>query len=246
MTLHRNVRSFGANNQGQGWEKQVFLTQPIWQVQGKINRNSEKLRWDPLDCTDLYSYTFLLSVEPLNTWVLFLPVVPRHGLQSLGKVATARRMPPPAHLPSLKSENKGNDPNVIIVPKDGTGWANKQEQPDQKRFVERNEFIWLICLLHISNQRPNRFGTCSSKNRLFSRQLNIELFYVITTYFVIFCSSIASIPQLQELQPQLALQKSVSNLQKPSLAVNQEVCVYKLEPMFNPKPLHLFNLPQLN
>lgn len=62
-----------------------------------------------------------------------LPVVPRHGLQSLGKVVTARRMPPPAHLPSLKSENKGNDPNVIIVPKDGTGWANKQEQPDQKR-----------------------------------------------------------------------------------------------------------------
>uniref|UniRef100_A0A3B4UFR1 Proline rich coiled-coil 2B n=1 Tax=Seriola dumerili TaxID=41447 RepID=A0A3B4UFR1_SERDU len=94
-------------------------------------------------------------------------VVPRHGLQSLGKVATARRMPPPAHLPSLKSENKGNDPNVIIVPKDGTGWANKQEQTDQK-------------------------------------------------------SSIASIPQLPELQPQLALQKSVSNLQKPSPVANQE------------------------
>ncbi|KAM9841363.1 protein PRRC2B isoform 2-T2 [Aulostomus maculatus] len=94
-------------------------------------------------------------------------VVPRHGLQSLGKVAAARRMPPPAHLPSLKSENKGNDPNVIIVPKDGTGWANKQEQPDQK-------------------------------------------------------SSIASIPQLPELQLQLALQKSVSNLQKPSPVANQE------------------------
>ncbi|XP_034997240.2 protein PRRC2B isoform X2 [Hippoglossus stenolepis] len=93
--------------------------------------------------------------------------VPRHGLQSLGKVATARRMPPPAHLPSLKSENKGNDPNVIIVPKDGTGWANKQEQPDQK-------------------------------------------------------TSIASTTQLPELQPQLALQKSVSNLQKPSPAANQE------------------------
>lgn len=64
---------------------------------------------------------------------LYALPVPRHGLQSLGKVAAARRMPPPAHLPSLKSENKGNDPNVIIVPKDGTGWANKQEQPDQKR-----------------------------------------------------------------------------------------------------------------
>ncbi|KAM9820592.1 protein PRRC2B [Neosynchiropus ocellatus] len=93
--------------------------------------------------------------------------VPRHGLQSLGKVATARRMPPPAHLPSLKSENKGNDPNVIIVPKDGTGWANKPEQPDQK-------------------------------------------------------SSVASTPQLQESQPQLALQKSVSNLQKPSPVASQE------------------------
>lgn len=70
----------------------------------------------------------------LFIWLyLLLSVVPRHGLQSLGKVAAARRMPPPAHLPSLKSENKGNDPNVIIVPKDGTGWANKQEQPDQKR-----------------------------------------------------------------------------------------------------------------
>uniref|UniRef100_A0A3P8P6A2 BAT2 N-terminal domain-containing protein n=1 Tax=Astatotilapia calliptera TaxID=8154 RepID=A0A3P8P6A2_ASTCA len=94
-------------------------------------------------------------------------VVPRHGLQSLGKVATARRMPPPAHLPSLKSENKGNDPNVIIVPKDGTGWANKQEQPDQK-------------------------------------------------------NSVASTPQLPELQPPLPLQKSVSNLQKSSPVANQE------------------------
>ncbi|XP_078811607.1 protein PRRC2B isoform X6 [Oryzias latipes] len=93
--------------------------------------------------------------------------VTRHGLQSLGKVAAARRMPPPAHLPSLKSENKGNDPNVIIVPKDGSGWANKQEQPDQK-------------------------------------------------------SSIASASQQQELQPQQASQKSVSNLQKPLPVANQE------------------------
>lgn len=67
-------------------------------------------------------------------FILFV-VPPRHGLQSLGKVASARRMPPPANLPSLKAENKGNDPNVSLVPKDGTGWASKQEQADPKRSV---------------------------------------------------------------------------------------------------------------
>lgn len=136
MTLHRNVRSFGANNQVQGWEKQVFLNQPIWQVQGEINRNSEKYRyyWCFLCNFNYSALTVLVHFQAFIPMTLcVLSAVTRHGLQSLGKVAAARRMPPPAHLPSLKSENKGNDPNVIIVPKDGSGWANKQEQPDQKR-----------------------------------------------------------------------------------------------------------------
>ncbi|XP_039591808.1 protein PRRC2C isoform X4 [Polypterus senegalus] len=60
-------------------------------------------------------------------------VAARHGLQSLGKVAVSRRMPPPANLPSLKAENKGNDPNVNIVPKDGSGWASRQDQPGEER-----------------------------------------------------------------------------------------------------------------
>uniref|UniRef100_A0AAZ3QLZ3 BAT2 N-terminal domain-containing protein n=1 Tax=Oncorhynchus tshawytscha TaxID=74940 RepID=A0AAZ3QLZ3_ONCTS len=91
---------------------------------GQITKSKDgKSKYSSLSLFDKYKGK---SIETHKT------AVPRHGLQSLGKVAAARRMPPPAHLPSLKSENKGNDPNVIIVPKDGTGWANKQEQPDQK------------------------------------------------------------------------------------------------------------------
>ncbi|XP_029565192.1 protein PRRC2B isoform X2 [Salmo trutta] len=126
---------------------------------GQITKSKDgKSKYSSLSLFDKYKGK---SIETQKT------AVPRHGLQSLGKVAAARRMPPPAHLPSLKSENKGNDPNVIIVPKDGTGWANTQEQIDQK-------------------------------------------------------SSIASTAQLLELQPQLALQKSVSNLQKPTPVASQE------------------------
>ncbi|XP_023809774.1 protein PRRC2C isoform X3 [Oryzias latipes] len=60
-------------------------------------------------------------------------VAARHGLQSLGKVAASRRMPPPANLPSLKAENKGNDPNVNIVPKDGSGWASRAEGGEERQ-----------------------------------------------------------------------------------------------------------------
>ncbi|XP_015222707.2 protein PRRC2B isoform X3 [Lepisosteus oculatus] len=128
---------------------------------GQITKAKDgKSKYSSLSLFDKYKGK---SIETQKTTA----VVPRHGLQSLGKVAVARRMPPPAHLPSLKSENKGNDPNVIIVPKDGTGWANKQEQPDQK-------------------------------------------------------SSTASTIQQQESQQQPALQKSVSNLQKPTPAASQE------------------------
>ncbi|XP_016327846.1 protein PRRC2A-like isoform X1 [Sinocyclocheilus anshuiensis] len=83
-----------------------------------------KTKYASLNLFDTYKGKSIEAQKPV--------VAPRHGLQSLGKVASARRMPPPANLPSLKAENKGNDPNVSLVPKDGTGWASKQEQVDPK------------------------------------------------------------------------------------------------------------------
>lgn len=52
--------------------------------------------------------------------------VPRkHGMQSLGKVPSARR--PPANLPSLKSETSSSDPAVSLVPTGGSGWATTKD-----------------------------------------------------------------------------------------------------------------------
>ena len=71
-------------------------------------------------------------------------VVPKHGLQTVGKVGAGRRVPPPANIPSLKSSssasnltsntntasnsNNNSGSNLVnsavnIVPTGGQGWA---------------------------------------------------------------------------------------------------------------------------
>jgi len=73
---------------------------------------------------NLASYKGSRSAESKSSGSIY-----RHGggYQSLGKVACTRRVPPPASIPSLKSENLGNDPNINLVPKDGSGWGSKTE-----------------------------------------------------------------------------------------------------------------------
>ncbi|XP_066588319.1 protein PRRC2A-like isoform X2 [Prorops nasuta] len=81
-----------------------------------------KSKFQSLDINSLYRESRGESLEQhqqKNT-------LPRkHGMQSLGKVPSARR--PPANLPSLKSETSSSDPAVSLVPSGGSGWATTKD-----------------------------------------------------------------------------------------------------------------------
>lgn len=79
-----------------------------------------------------------LFSEGLIFLSLLNSVQPKHGLQSLGKVGTGRRMPPPANLPSLKSENSGNNPNISLVPSGGQGWGSATKEKAKSATEETN------------------------------------------------------------------------------------------------------------
>lgn len=100
---------------------------------------------------------------------------------------------------------------------------------------------WLLCLKTVQDGRTSRNNPI--KRGKWGERLRFSIIWAssvltgpvfcdlcwychhLSSIFLL-CSSIASIPQLPELQPQPALQKSVSNLQKPSPVANQEVCMF--------------------
>lgn len=87
--------------------------------QSKANESKAKSKFQSLNINTLYQGAASKSTSKN------LPQ--KHGLQSLGKVPTARRAP--ANLPSVKSEKGGNDPTVVLVPTGGSGWAKDGEKP---------------------------------------------------------------------------------------------------------------------
>ncbi|XP_054157893.1 homeobox protein 5-like isoform X2 [Oppia nitens] len=84
------------------------------------NKSSTKQKYQSLNINNLYKGK---SLETQKTG----SVAPKHGLQTLGKVGAGRRMPPPANLPSLKSQTTSTQ-NITLVPSGGQGWGQGKEE----------------------------------------------------------------------------------------------------------------------
>ncbi|XP_076258307.1 no circadian temperature entrainment isoform X3 [Rhynchophorus ferrugineus] len=58
----------------------------------------------------------------------------KHGMQSLGKVPSARRAP--ANLPSIKSEHSESGAAVPLVPPGATGWGKQEQSNAQSQSIQ--------------------------------------------------------------------------------------------------------------
>ncbi|KRT78275.1 hypothetical protein AMK59_6804, partial [Oryctes borbonicus] len=79
-----------------------------------------KLKYQSLDINNLYRASRGESSEKQQQ--KSTPAF-KYGMQSLGRVPSARR--PPANLPSIKSEHSGTDAAVSLVPSGGPGWGKQ-------------------------------------------------------------------------------------------------------------------------
>jgi len=76
-------------------------------------------------CCQHHTIDFFLLLQGNSIEPQAKTVAPKHGMQSLGKVPSARRAPQPVNLPSLKSESGSSAPEVIpqSVQNPNPGWT---------------------------------------------------------------------------------------------------------------------------
>ncbi|XP_074028927.1 no circadian temperature entrainment isoform X2 [Leptinotarsa decemlineata] len=87
-----------------------------------------KSKYQSLDINNLYRVSRGENLEKQQQKSANVYV--RHGMQSLGKVPSARRAP--VNLPSLKAEHSGSDAAVPLVPPGAQGWGKQDSNTTQQ------------------------------------------------------------------------------------------------------------------